>query len=90
MDSTALTSAQLHALATRLAHHRAYLARLRARMSALGFPDGDPLAAAIRRATDGADAAYHTAARLEELALLADAPSKRAADVMKRHPPPDQ
>jgi hypothetical protein len=47
MDSTSLTAAQLNAVATRLARHRGYLAKLRARMNALGFADADPLAAGL-------------------------------------------
>jgi hypothetical protein len=65
MDSTALTVAQLDKLLHSLARSRDYIAKLVDRMSALRFPDADPLMQAAFPARQAVEHLYHVASELE-------------------------
>jgi len=84
MDSTALTPAQLDKLLHSLARSRDYTAKLVERMSALRFPDADPLMVSAIRARSAVEHLYQVAAELERKAKL----PKWAGGQMEQEPKP--
>jgi hypothetical protein len=84
MDCSSLTPAQLDKLLHGIARSRDYTFRLVERISALSFPDADPMKVASVRARDAVEHLYQVAAELERKAKL----PKWAGAQMPQEPKP--